>query len=150
MSHWATVVADTPAAAINIAAADSIKAGDGCWAFRVNNLVYIKPSSPGTYVKSAVSASDLSGAIFDVSLKFAIVPSSGKVYKYGTNDYVNIFNVTGLKTTTFIHTSPDGNRIIIFSYNNSITGQPVPYATAVRIYVSNGSNYNQVTLENNG
>ncbi len=101
-------------------------------------------------MKSGVSATDFSTAVFDDSLRFAIIPSSGKVYKYVTNEYVNIFNVTGVKSKVFIYSSPDANRVLIFTYNNTAISQSVPYETAVRIYVSDGTNYNQVTLPNNG
>ncbi len=83
-------------------------------------------------------------------MRFAIIPSSGKVYKYVTNEYVNIFNVSGIKSKVFIYSSHDANRVLIFSYNNTAIMRSVPYETAVRIYVSDGTNYNQVTLPNNG
>ena len=83
-------------------------------------------------------------------MKFALIPASGKVYKYGSTDYVNIFNVTGLKTTTFIKSSPDSERLMIFSYNNTLISQGVPYDAVIKLYVSDGTNYNQVTLPNDG
>ena len=150
-SHWATVTTDQTSAQINTAASNgAIKAGNGCWAFRINGLVYVKPAATGAYVKSAVSASDFSTAIFDDSLKFAVIPASGKVYKYGTSDYVNIFNVTGLKSKIFFWSSPDLNRLVFYSYNNTQIGQSVPYDTVIKVFVSDGTNYNEITLPNNG
>ncbi len=115
-THAATVTGDLTWTQITDALSNqNIKVGNGCWAFRINGLVYVKPVAAGAYVKSTVSANDFGTAIFDNSLKFAIIPSSGKVYKYGTSDYVNIFNVTGLKSKILIWSSPDSSRLLLFS-----------------------------------
>ena len=70
----------------------SIQVGNACWAFRIDNFVYLKKTD-GTFAK-LTAGSGLTSAVFDSSLYFAY--ASNKVYKFTSTDYLEILNVTGL------------------------------------------------------
>jgi hypothetical protein len=84
----------------NILASESIDnkimVGPACWAFKVNNTFYKKNDDGSAFVKIS-GASAWVNATYDRSMKFAYIP--GQLYKWGTNSFDLILNVTGLKTT---------------------------------------------------
>ena len=147
MSHWSTLTTSDMSSSDVTAARNTpggIQVGNRCWALKVGNLVYFKPAAAGAFTKSAVSAGQLSGAVYDKSLRFAHV--GGKIYKYTGNDYVNIFNVTGLKDTVHLHTSPDATKLLIYSH----TADSGAYDVVIKLYSEDGLSYNTVALSNEG
>jgi len=144
-SHWTTVTSDLTATQANTAAAavDGVKVGGGCWAFKVADLIYVKPAAAGAYTKLAISGTTLAGAVYDSSLKFAFLSSGGQVYKYTGSNYVNVLNITGLKTVTSLYTNEDASRLLVYSH--TVTGST--YDSVIKLFVSaDGTTYNAVTI----
>lgn len=64
---------------------NGILVGNGCWAYKIGALIYVKGTS--TYTKSTQSAlAGFAQATYDSNLKFAY--AGGKIYQYLTSDYV--------------------------------------------------------------
>lgn len=144
-SHWTTVTTSdlTATQANTAAAADGVKVGGGCWAFKVADLIYVKPAAAGAYTKLAISGTTLAGAVYDDSLKFAFLSSGGQVYKYTGSNYVNVLNITGLKTVTSLYTNEDASKLLVYSH--TVTG--TTYDSVFKLFVSaDGTTYNPVTI----
>lgn len=99
LSAWASIVTSNDMTAANVATAltdGKVGVGAACGAVRVGDLVFFKNAAGSAFTKSAIIAT-LTTPVFDSSLTFAY--AGGKVYQYTTSDYVEIFTVTGLKST---------------------------------------------------
>ena len=79
------VITDRSVAQITTAnTAGTIQVGNGCWAFKIDNFVYLKNSAGTAFTKLTVG-SGLTSAVFDSSLYFAY--AANKIYKFTTTDY---------------------------------------------------------------
>ena len=132
LSAWASIVPSAMSAA-NVATAltdGKVGVGAGCWAVRVGDLVFYKNAAGDAFTKSAAVAG-LTTPVFDSSLNFAY--AGGKVYQYTTTDYVEIFSVTGLKSTVQLFASQDKKKVILLSYEPTAVGAST-YVTVLKAY----------------
>lgn len=149
-NQFATVVTSGHVTAANAFTFTSANyaVGDACWALKVDENVYIKPATNVAWTRAPATApaGALIGAKYDYSLKFAY--NANKLYKFGTTDYAAIVNsVTGLKTNVFLTSSPDGNKVFIFSYQAGTAAGT--YDIAMKLYVFDGTNWSAANLGSN-
>ena len=108
INAYSKVIADFNTAA-NISSAvtqKKVKAGPGCWAFRLGGLIYLKNSTGTGFDKIASTATaGFANAVYDSTLKFALAGNT--VYKFQDVDYVAKFTVENLSTTREIYASAD-------------------------------------------
>ena len=133
LSAWAGIVTSGDMTAANVATALSagkVGVGAACWAVRVGDLVFYKNAAGTAFTKSAIIAT-LTTPVFDSSLTFAY--AGGKVYQYTTTEYVEIFSVTGLKSTVQLFASQDKKKVILLSYEPTAVGSST-YVTVLKAY----------------
>lgn len=107
VSLWAQVVTSTDRSAAQVLSAHNagnLAVGPGCWAVRVESLIYVRNAGATAFGNKLAA---LTGSVvYDKTLKFAYL--TNKIYKYTTSDYAEIITgVTGLKSTVELYASSD-------------------------------------------
>jgi len=83
-----------------------VKIGPLCWALKFGQLIYVKNSTnDGFYKQSTSGSAGFNTAVYDNSLKFALVNNT--VYKYQDVDYATKFTINGLSPIREIFSSED-------------------------------------------
>jgi hypothetical protein len=149
INAYSTVIADfsTYANVLIEANRKQIKAGSGCWAFRLGAFIYLKNNAGTAFTKLATSASvGFANAVYDKNMKFALAGNT--VYKFSNGDYASAFTVDNLGATREIFASADENKLLIVSHNpvSVPAGTVQRISGSAKLFAYNGSTWNPVSV----
>lgn len=104
-------------ASLEALTANDFQVGNGCWAVRIGQRIYINKLTTSPKFLKETTASAWTNAVYDKSLRFVFAANKLYTWSQSTNSYNVVFTSTiGQKTTNKLYVNKDQNASIIFSY----------------------------------